>query len=151
MSEWNEIFAQCKGVKSWSSMRGLHKGEVLQYNIYAVPFQNAMILHNWHGKLFDADGNAAALIVQSWLGIPTFFKWNYFPIGLAKLKPIEFEGKESIAMQYRLLPITDHFREYVDDDGNKCWLGVMVIFGCKLMYFKLYKAAGTAPVVLNAR
>eukprot|EP01084_Bolivina_argentea_P183368 316430_1 len=140
MKDWYKIFLKCNPIKSMSSMHGLHKGEILQYKMLVSGGQNFMLMHGWYGKSFDCKTqSAAALICQRWFGIPTFFKWNFFPLGLAKLKRVKFEGKESIAMQYQLLPITDHFREYVDDDGNECWLGVMVIFGYKLMYFKLYK------------
>ena len=140
MSEWNEIFNKCKEIKSIKSMHGLHRGELLQFNRFVGCFQNPLISHSWYGKAFDGyNATAAALIFQSWFFIPTCFKYNYVPVGFATLKKYEFEGKVSVGMKYRLSPIIDHMREYIDEDGNECYLGVMVICGYKLMYFKLFK------------
>lgn len=140
MEDWDKIFDKCEPIKSVESMNGLHEGEILQYKLCVYTAQNSMLMHSWFGKAFcGKTGNATALICRSLMGIPTLFKWNLWPFGYAKLKKIKFEGKESIAMQYSLLPVTDHMREYIDENGRECWLGIMVIFGYKLMYFKLYK------------
>ena len=139
MEDWDKIFAKCDPIKSIESMVGCHEGEILQYSHWVVSAANSIYHYNWFGKSFDKHGNASALIMQSWLGIPTFCKWNFVPFGFAHLKSIEFEGKKSIAMKYNYLPITDHMRQYIDENKRECFLGIMVIAGYKLMYFKLYK------------
>ena len=164
MSECEQLFESCDVIKSIKEIEGEYKGKILSYTLpFGAIAMNGMLLHDWFGKSFYGN-HAYALILQRWIVIPTFFKWNLPIIGDAVLrenmvinvnddknKDKDKDKRKSVAMSYTVLPITDHFRimkantadtkakAKVKNNGKDILIGVMVVFGYKLMYFTLEK------------
>ncbi len=133
MAQYRKLFDTLDPIQSVETIIGAYKGKSLQCNCYGAVFMNALFLHSWIGKSFISKDKVSALIMSSWIKIPTIYYWNFPVIGAAKIEVRTLRNKKSVAMVYKYLPFVDHLRQL----DEKKLLGVMTFRGTELAYFQL--------------
>jgi hypothetical protein len=118
MPTQKDFFSSLPSVQ-WKSLQGYQKG------IVSAGWIGKMLTHlGWQGKEFQQKNNVQALILQR----------KTITLGKAKVIATKWDGKKTLAMQYKFLPIRDYFKQL----DEHTIMGAMTVFWIKRPVFYFY-------------